>query len=196
MSTPFWEIRRPRNLRFQCAPAEPFPNVGLIHFRIFRRIHTSKYIFFFFFLGSFGLKGSHISKKIKQNNRNRLGRDTLNTRVKFPRSLTVTRPYTVRCSEIENPTFRFGAVWSRNLAVRCGAVFSYCKSFGAVRCCDISCGAVRCSFAKKSYGAVPCGFEKNEILRCGSVLWYILRCGSVRLSEIRNPTVRCGFQIS
>ena len=41
----------------------------------------------------------------------------------FPGLFTVIRPYTVRFSEIENPTVRFGAVLGRMR-----------KSYGAVRC--------------------------------------------------------------
>ena len=69
-------------------------------------------------------------------------------RVKKAGLFTVIRPYTVRFSEIENPTVRFGAVLRKR------------KSYGAVRCgfqilqilapvhCDISYGAVRCGFEK------------------------------------------------
>ena len=57
--------------------------------------------------------------------------------------------------------------------MRFGAVFGYCTSNGAVRCCDIS------------YGAVRFGFE----------IWKILRCGSVRFSDIVHPTVRFGAVI-
>ena len=53
--------------------------------------------------------------------------------------------------------------------MRFGAVFSYCKSYGAVRFLDIP-------------GILQCGFQKPEILRCGSV----------RFSKIGNPTVRFG----
>ena len=66
--------------------------------------------------------------------------------------------------------------------LRCSSVrFSdVCKYYGALRCCDRPCGAVRC------------GLKKIYPTRCGSVLSCIVRCGSVRFSEIRNPTVRAG----
>ena len=44
------------------------------------------------------------------------------TRYYFSGLFTVIRPYTVRFSEIENPTVRFGAVLKKR------------KSYGAVRC--------------------------------------------------------------
>ena len=49
------------------------------------------------------------------------------------------------------PTVRFGAVFIGAViypTVRFGAVFKYCKSYGLVRCCDISYGAVRRGFQK------------------------------------------------
>ena len=74
---------------------------------------------------------------------------------------------------------------SGNLTVRFGAVFRYCKSYGAVRCCDISYGAVRCGFENmKSYGAVRCCDISYGAVRCGFQKSGILRCD------------RCSFQIS
>ena len=54
-------------------------------------------------------------------------------------------------SEIRNPTVRFVAV------------FRYRKSYGAVRCCDISCGAVRRGSPLNVffYGAAPLSVGKT-----------------------------------
>ena len=66
---------------------------------------------------------------------------------------------TVRFGAFMYPTVRFGTVF-RNLTVRFGAVFRYCKSYFAVRCSDVSCGAVRYGFEnRKYYGAVRWGFQ-------------------------------------
>ena len=53
--------------------------------------------------------------------------------------------HTVRCGFDGIPAVRFGAVLRnrKSYAMRLGAVFGCCKSYGAVRCCDISYGAVR-----------------------------------------------------
>ena len=66
--------------------------------------------------------------------------------------------HTVRCGFDGIPTVRFGAA------------FRYCESYGAVRCCDISNGVVRC------------GFKISQMLLCGSV----------RFLDVENPTVRFG----
>ena len=57
----------------------------------------------------------------------------------------------MRFSEIRNPTVRFGAV------------FRYRKSYGAVRCCDISYGAVRRGSPLNVffYGAAPLSVGKT-----------------------------------
>ena len=78
----------------------------------------------------------------------------------------------MRFSEIENPTVQFGAVLIiGNFTVRFGAVFRYCKSYGAVRC----------------------GFQKSVILRYGSVrLSNIVNPRTVRLGAVIYRTVRFG----
>ena len=82
--------------------------------------------------------------------------------------------------------------------MRLGAVFGFCKSYGAVRCCDISYGAARSSF------------ENSKILRCGSVRFSKTVNATVRFGVLMYPTVgfgavfrdqesygavRCGFHI-
>ena len=74
-----------------------------------------------------------------------------------------------------------------------GAVFGCCKSYGAVRYCDISYGAVLERFSEFVNATVRFG----AVFRCrepyGAVrLFYVLRCGSARFSNIVKPTVRCG----
>ena len=100
----------------------------------------------------------------------------------IPGFFTVIRPYTVRFFfQIENPTVRFGAVIGKRKpydAVRCG--LRYCKSYGAVRCCDIS------------YCAVRCGLEKSKILRCGPVRFSKIVKATVRFVACMYPTVRFG----
>ena len=81
----------------------------------------------------------------------------------LPGLFTVICPYTVRFSEVENPTVRFGAVLRKrksygtvrcgfqiivNPAVRCGAVIYPTVRFGAALKNRKSCGAVRCGFEK------------------------------------------------
>ena len=85
---------------------------------------------------------------------------------------------------------------SGNLTVRFGAVFRYCKSYGAVRCCGISHGAVRCFHV--SYGAVRCGFQTSGILWCGSVLFsdIIVSYGAVRCCDKSYDAVRCGSPLN
>ena len=54
---------------------------------------------------------------------------------------------TVRSGAVIYPTVRFGSfVKKRNPTMRFGVVLKNKKSYGAVRCCYISNGAVRCGF--------------------------------------------------
>ena len=86
----------------------------------------------------------------------------------------VLRCGSVRFSDIVNSTVRCGAVIIlrcesvrfseiRNPTVRFGAVFRYRKSYGAVRCCDISYGAVRHGSPLNVffYGAAPLSVGKT-----------------------------------
>ena len=80
---------------------------------------------------------------------------------------------------------RSNGFWHRTMmhtAVRCGfdgiptvqfgAVFRHRKTYGAVRCCDIS------------YGAVRCGFPISSNLRCG-----VVRCGKPHRTDRKNRAV-------
>ena len=90
----------------------------------------------------------------------------------------------VRFGAVIYPAVRFGAVLQKNPTVRFRAVLKKTKSSGAVRCCDIS------------YGAVRCGFQKSEILRFVAVFRYRKNYCAVRCCDISYGAVRRGSTLN
>ena len=79
----------------------------------------------------------------------------------------------MRFGKIENPTVRFGAVLRK------------WKYYRAVRCCDISYGAVRC-------GSVRFSEIVNATVRFGAVFICREPYDAVRLYFMYYGAVRCG----
>ena len=84
--------------------------------------------------------------------------------VYFSGLFTVSRPYMVQFSEIENPTVRFGAVLRKRKSY--GAVWCGLEKHEILRCCSVLWYILRCDSVR---------FWKYEILRCGSARFLVER---------------------
>ena len=105
--------------------------------------------------------------------------------VYFSGLFTVSRPYMVQFSEIENPTVRFGAVLRKRKSY--GAVCCGFEKHEILRCCSVlwyilRCGSARFPVERFFYGAapLPVGKTHNTVFS----LWYTVRINRTKTSVL------------